>query len=460
MGSGLNRRQFMASSAAAAVGAGLLGAGGASKALAGAPPARRGAKAKNLIFMSADGLSFGALTLGDIVSRRLKGRGLHWLEWMGSGAARRALVATDAADRLVPDSASSASAWGIGERVNNDVLNVTPDGRRPTPLFVRLKQAGMTTGVVTTTAVVDASPAALLVNSETRSDLRGIAAMYLERDIDLVVGGGRQFFTSELVARYPDVRVTASLTEMGAGAGQPGRMFALLSEGDLPAAIDRRGAEPAFVDLVRASLTHVQHSENGFALFLESEDTDNTAHDNDGAGLAHAVMAFDDGVGAALEFCRGRDDTLLIVTTDHANASPAFARYGKSEGEQFERLCAAQESFRSIFRRLRAMSGAKGGAELAALLREGQGAELDERDIDILDRWLKKEQVEPLDLRNKIYSPMGSVVGNHLGVAFNSHTHTADHVEATAMGPGAELLPPVGHLVDIHTMIVGAMGVG
>mgnify|MGYP001194031843 CR=1 FL=1 len=460
MGSGLNRRQFLSSTAMAAVGAGLLGAGGTAAARPSAPASRKGARAKNLIFMSADGLSFGALTLGELVSRRTRGRGLHWLEWIGSGIARRSLIATDAADRLIPDSASSASAWGIGERVNNDVLCVTPDGRRPTPLFVRLKQAGMTTGVVTTTAVVDASPAALLVNAESRSDLRGIAAMYLERDIDLVVGGGRQFFSAEMVAQYPDVRVTASLAEMTAGAGQPGRVFALLGDGDLPAAIDRRGAEPAFVDLVRASLAQVQDAPDGFALFLESEETDNTAHDNDGAGLAHAVMAFDDGVGAALEFCRGRDDTLLIVTTDHANASPAFARYGKNEAEQFERLCAAQESFRSIFRRLRAMTGPKGGAELAALLREGQGVELDERDIDILDRWLMKEQVEPLDLRNKIYSPMGSVVGNHLGVAFNSHTHTADHVEATAMGPGAEMLPPVGHLVDIHRMIVGAMGVG
>jgi alkaline phosphatase len=460
MGSEINRRQFIASSAAAAVGASLLGPSGSAMARAPKAQARPNAKAKNLIFMVADGLSFGSLTLGDLVSRRTRGRGLRWLEWIASGAARRALIATDAADRLITDSAASASAWSIGERVNNDVLSITPDGRRPTPLFIRLKQAGMTTGVVTNTAVVDASPAAMLVNSPSRSDLAGIAGMYFERDVDLVVGGGRQYFTKELIVRYPQVRMAASLGELQAGAEEPERVFALLSEGDLPAAIDRRGAEPAFVDLVRASLAHVQNAPNGFALFLESEDTDNTAHDNDGAGLAHAVMAFDDGVAAALDFCRGRDDTLLIVTTDHANANPGFARYGNTEGQQFERLCAAKESFRSIFRRLRAMSGPKGGAALAALLRDGQGVELDERDIDILDRWLMKEQVEPLDLRNKIYSPMGSVVGNHLGVAFNSHTHTADHVEATAMGPGAELLPPLGHLVDIHTTIVGALGVG
>lgn len=457
---GINRRQFIASTAVAALGAGLLGEGQAEPAIAAPKSNRSSPRAKNLIFMSADGLSFGALTLGDLVSRRVRGRGLHWLDWIASGDARRSMIATDSADRLIPDSASSASAWAIGERVNNDVLSITPDGRRPTPLFVRLKQAGLMTGLVTTTSVVDASPAALLVNAPSRSDFADIAAAYLASDTDFILGGGGAHFSAESLAGVGSLRVTRTLAEFRDASNHRGRMLGLLSEHDLPAAIDRRGEDPAFVDLVHASLECVRDCQGGFALFLESEDTDNTGHDNDGAALAHAVMAFDDGVGAALEFCKGRDDTLLVVTTDHANANPGFAGYGPTEGAQFKRLCAAKESFRSIFRRLRAMPGAKGGTELAALLRDGQGVSLNEREIDILDRWLKKELVDPFELRSKAYSPLGSVVGNHLGVAFNSHTHTADHVEATAMGPGAELLPPRGHLVDIHHTIVGALGVG
>lgn len=413
--------------------------------------------------MMADGLSLGALTLGDLVARKLHNRPLAWLERIATGVPRTALLATGSADRIITDSAAAASAWSIGERVNNDSVSITPDDRRPPPLFVRLKRAGFLTGALTTTDVLDASPAAMLASAERRADFPAIARQYLDGAVDLVAGGGAALFDPNDLRRTPSLRLPRTLAELRESVGSLDRILALLADRDLPTEIDRGPGDPAFSDMVRVALDHMtaraERAGARFALFLENEDTDTAAHDNDAAALARAVVAFDQGLAVALDYCKTRPDTLLIVTTDHSNAGPAFARYSAAAPEQLDRLCAAKRSFRAILDRFRSASGPKNAEALAAHLFEGQGVTLAEHEIEILGRWLEKRPVDPFDLRNRQYSPLGSLVGNHIGVAFNSSTHTADHVLATAEGPGSEGLPAVGHLVDLHAMIVSALGV-
>ncbi len=454
------RRAFLAASAAALAATGVPTSTAQSPNTT--PPDASTRHARNLIFMMADGLSLGALTLGDLAARKLHHQPLHWLDWIATGAPRLALLATDSADRIITDSAAAASAWSIGLRVNNDALSVTPDGHRPPPLLVRLKQAGFLTGALTTTDVLDASPAAMLANADRRADFPAIAQQYLQGAVDLIIGGGFSLFDPDDLRSAPNLRLLRSLPDLRSSLGATDRLFALLADRDLTTEIDRTPNDPSFSDLVRAALDHftARTANTGarFALFLESEDTDTAAHDNDAATLAHAVLAFDQGLAVALQYCDSHPDTLLIVTTDHSNANPGFARYAATAPEQLDRLCAAKRSFRAILDRFRSAPAPRNAAALAALLSDGQGVTLADDEIEILDRWLAKVRVDPFDLRNRQLSPLGSLVGNHLGVAFNSSTHTADHVIATAQGPGATALPPVGHLVDIHHLILNSLG--
>jgi alkaline phosphatase len=450
---GLDRRGFLAAGAGLVAGAAIGGPATAQQ--------RTGAgRAKNLIFLSADGLSVGAMSLADLYTRRKLGRPLHWFDLIASGEASRAMLATEPADWMVTDSAASASAWSIGERVNNDAVNVTPDGREPTPLFVRAKQAGCATGVITTTGFVSASPAAMVANASRRGDIERIRRHFLERGIDLVIGGGGAAVTDEALAEHgvTPVRDAWSLAE--ACETVDGRLFALLEDGDLPFEIERPETYPSQAEQTRLALERMARigGEGGFALFIENEHTDTATHMNDAATMLRDTVAFDEALAVALAFARERGDTLVVVATDHANSNPGFARYAADADEQFERLCAARGSFRTAIGRLRAMADRRDGAVLAGLLRELQGVELTSEEVAILDDWLQGERVSAYEERSDYYCPLGSVVGNHFGVAFATYRHTLDYVEATAFGPGAEALIGARHQVDVHGVLTRALG--
>jgi alkaline phosphatase len=456
----IDRRGFLAGAAGAAAGA-ALGGGASARAQSGAQAgaSTNGATTRNLIFLTADGVSPGAMSLGDVYARRRLGRPMRWMDLIASAHARRALVAVEPADWILTDSAASASAWGIGERINVDAVNVTPDGRRPTPLFVRAKEAGYATGVITTTEFADASPAAMVANAARRGDVETIVRHFLERGVDLVIAGGGRLLDDEAMraAGVTPMRDAGSLAE--ACRGVEGRLFALLDDGECPFEIDRPDGFPTLAEQARLGIERMARTaRDGFVLFIESEDTDTTAHMNDGASLVRALAAFDDAVAVALDFAAGRDDTLVVVTSDHATGNPGFARYAPDGAEQFDRMCEARGSFREIVRRLRAIEGGRNGATLASLLREVLGVELTDREVVVLDRWLAGEPTDPFNDRSGYYAPLGSVVGNHFGVAFASYRHTTDYVELTATGPGADGFLGARHHVDVHAALIRALG--
>ncbi|MEN1728668.1 MAG: alkaline phosphatase, partial [Pseudomonadota bacterium] len=54
---------------------------------------------------------------------------------------------------------------------------------------------------------------------------------------------------------------------------------------------------------------------------------------NDFAGILWDQLAFDDALGEVLKFAHERDDTLVIVTTDHGNSNPGLNGFGYGYSE-------------------------------------------------------------------------------------------------------------------------------
>jgi alkaline phosphatase len=164
-----------------------------------------------------------------------------------------AFVKTYSNDAQVTDSAASMSAYMTGVKQNNGVISMSGDTRAMAPapdggsrcengqtmptLLELAKARGLATGVVTTTSVTDATPAATYAHACHRKLQNQIAAMMvpggagynnaLGGGLDLVFGGGVQYF-----------RPTAA-----GGKRSDGR--------DLLAELQARAVEPAGHRLVR-----------------------------------------------------------------------------------------------------------------------------------------------------------------------------------------------------------------
>jgi alkaline phosphatase len=456
---GLSRRRLLRSGGLGALGA--LGGLAPAAALAqgGATPAP--AKPRNLIFLVADGMSAGALAIADRYAAHVVGRPLRWSALVREAGIRRSQSSTHAADSHVTDSAAASSAWSTGVKHTNGALCIDPAGRRLEPLWVRARRAGLATGVVTTTTVTHATPAGFYCNVDKRVKEPEIAAQLLERGIDVAIGGGRKHFSDALLAAHPEVKVARTAAELN-GAPAGGRLLGLMSTSHVPYALERDAGEPPLAEMARVALNRLAaHSAGGFVLQVEGGRVDHAAHNNDAFALVGEMMDFDAALAVCADFARGRSDTLVVVSTDHATANPGMTLYGKPGNEGLSRLAGARKSLEWVNDAV--VAGAKGKsaeqiAELAlSLTREATGIGLNGSAREVLRRLAAKERPDPFSERNILYCVLGGLLSEHCGIAFVSPHHTGDFVDLFAFGPGSETLPAFIDNAELSGWIASAM---
>lgn len=411
---------------------------------------------RNIVFMVGDGMGQGALTLGDMMLK-LQDRGpSNYQKLIESGTFRRATCMTHSADGWVTDSAAAGSAWGIGEHINNGAVNFTPDERTPEPILVTARNAGKMTGLVTTTRVTHATPASFIANVPKRDMEDEIARQLLERRVDVALGGGSKHFPDDLLAQQPDLTIVRDASGL-AEASNTGRLLGLFAHDHCPYALDRPDTCPALSDMALAALNRLDQSPEGFVLQIEGGRIDHAAHDNDAGGLIFDQIAFDESIGAVMQWMQGRDDTLLVVTADHVTANPGLTFYAKDGRRSFKRLSSCRNSFEWIADRYK--EGEKSLHRFVSIAQEATQIEFPAEDIGHLERALvERQQVDPFNVANGVWMVLGSVLANHTGVAFLSPNHTADYVEVYATGPGSEAMPTFIDNIHLHGMMLAALG--
>lgn len=421
----------------------------------------RNAAARNLIFMVSDGMSTGTLTMADVFARRMHGRTSHWRRMWTLQGMRRALMETSSANAMVTDSAAAGSAWGIGEHIDNSVINITPDGRQPEPIFRTLSRAGKATGLVTTTRLTHATPAAFIANAKSRNDEDLIAAQMIERGIDIMLGGGARHFSDSTLAIDPALHIVRTRDDLAA-APRAARLLGLFTDDHMHYTLDRTPAEPTLAEMTRAALAHLAARPNGFAVQIEGGRIDHAAHNNDACSLIHDQLAFDDAIGVVLDFIADRDDTLLIVTTDHGNANPGFTLGSRACERGLELVANAKHSLDWVFDQVKAGPQDQQGMvrTITEALHAATGATISGDEQQWLARTIvEKARVDGFNAANGTVGSVGAVLANHLAIAFASPNHTSDLCEVTAIGPGSELITPYVDNIDLYRVALQSLAV-
>jgi alkaline phosphatase len=454
----LDRRGFLGLGVAGALAAGA-GAGVGAPAIAREGRAKRGV-ATNIIMLVSDGMSFGTLQLADAHLHRTTGRHSNWRTLWERGDVRRSIMQTYSADGFVTDSAAAGTAWGSGEHVNNGAVNVTPDGRKLTPILLRARATGKGTGLVTTTRMTHATPATLVANVTKRAQEDEIAKQQLARKVDVLLGGGAKHFSKELISSHTDYSHTTDARALRSGDDR--RLLGLFNDNHLSYELDRVNdpsiSEPSLAELTEVALGRLSKSANGFFLQVEGGRVDHAAHANDAASLIVDQIAFDKALAVALRFAEHRNDTLVIVTTDHGNANPGLTIYGKNGAKAFEKIGLTRYSFDWLFGRLWKIEGDDARKKAAPdLIEEATGITLTKDELAIFGEALDGVDVDPFGPANGPLLVLGSLLANHHGVAFLSPNHTADFVELTSFGPGSELIAPVIDNIELNTVMIDAL---
>jgi alkaline phosphatase len=225
-----------------------------------------------------------------------------------------ALVVPGNVTGLRVESASTATAYAIGERTILGGIGVGADLEpRPTVLEVA-EEHGRATGLVTTTFLLDATPAAFAAHVPNRRDWPEIARQMLDQDIEVLMGDGLEWFDSlPIRERYPVVTDAVGLAAVDTDSVP--RLLGLFL---IDAVTDPLRREPSLADMTRSALEILDRDPDGFFLLVENEHTDHRAHDNAPLPMIQAEMrAFDAAIRVALDYRSHRPETLIVVTGDH-----------------------------------------------------------------------------------------------------------------------------------------------
>lgn len=288
-------------------------------------PARTEAPVKNVILMIGDGMGINQITAARISLEEgaYSKLNLDTMPYTGFSI-------NFASNNLVTDSAAAATALATGFRTDTGRLATLPDGTPVQSIMLRAKQRGLGTGIVATVKITDATPAAFLVNADSRSFERAIAEAMLKTQTDVLLGGGADAFGINPFTREPRAR---SLMNQALEDGYtyvydregllnleitPGlKLIGLFMGGDMSFEITRFSIEPSIVEMTQRALEVVSQNPKGFFLMVEGSRIDRAGHSNSPREMIGDLLAFDQAVGVALDYAKTHPETLVVVTADH-----------------------------------------------------------------------------------------------------------------------------------------------
>ncbi len=316
-------------------------------------------RAKNVILFIGDGMGISTISATRVLSVGVDGN------LVMDQFPHTALSRTADADHITPDSASTMTSMMTGTNANSGVIGFGPetefgdfnkngDSKPLSTLLERAKRHGLKAGVVSTARVTHATPAATYSHINNRDNESAIALQALPSDptynkalgsgLDLILGGGRQFFLPTTVTDEEggtgsrtdarDLRAefqSAGYSYVWNSTGLAGittrqlPVLGLFERSHMEYEHDRlsdTGGEPSLSELtVKAidllgSATKRQHK--GYFLMVEAGRIDHAHHAGNAWRALTDAEELDHAIGQALKRVDLRD-TLVLVTADHSH---------------------------------------------------------------------------------------------------------------------------------------------
>lgn len=410
----------------------------------------------NVIVMIADGCGGEQYTL----ARWYKGAPLA-LDALAVGQVR-----TYIANSLIADSAPAATAFACGARSGQRIIGMAPaqatlpglpaqaQPYRPLATVAEgARLAGKSVGLVATSRITHATPAAYLAHVPSRYQENDIMEQMLHQGATVLLGGGRRHCLpqSDKGSRRDGQDLWAWLKERGYqlpdNAAQltkvkSGKVVGLFTASHLAAEIDRptlAPQQPTLAEMTVKALEILGQNPKGFFLMVEGSQIDWACHANDPAHLIGDLLMFDQAVEVALEFAKKDGRTLVLAFSDHNTG-------GMSLGNAATQIDYMTTGLEQLLAPLKAMKRSTGAlwstlgdnpnpVRLRRALKEHWGAVVSPAEAQAMIAAaglarLYPKKYEPWYGVGEIFCRAYTVVG------WTTHGHTGGDVPLFAYGPG------------------------
>lgn len=280
-------------------------------------------KPQNVILFIGDGMGVSHITAAKTVKGTLN---LEAFYVMG-------LLTTHCEDRFITDSGASATAFATGNKTYYHGISMSGSGVPMKTVLEYAEEKGMSTGLVVTSRITHATPAAFAAHARERNLQSDIAEDLIRSGAEVLFGGGLAYFlpNSDERSRRNDEknllevlkkRVYIALNRNDFDAmGTPPAAVGLFAESHLPPADERI---VSLSEMTQKALDILSVNPVGFFLMVEGSQIDFAGEDNESDYLISETIDFDEAVGVGLSFASENPNTLVIVTADHETGGYAL----------------------------------------------------------------------------------------------------------------------------------------
>ncbi|HCY84396.1 MAG TPA: alkaline phosphatase [Desulfobacteraceae bacterium] len=257
---------------------------------------------------------------------------------------------TYCANTLITDSAAAGTALASGVKTNKGVVGKDAAGNNVKTLTEAARDKGMKTGLITTTRLTHATPAAFASHNVSRNNENEIAQDFVKSNVDFFAGGGIRHFIPQkmkvekgdaigktikskrkddknLVKEFQKKGYTTYIGMKGAKAfknedfKKKNKVFAAFTYTHIPYEVERRNKYPevpSLAAMTKAGIDVLSKGKKGFFMMIEGGRIDHAAHANDPTGVIYDTLAFDNAVQVAFDFYKThKNETLIVVVGDH-----------------------------------------------------------------------------------------------------------------------------------------------
>jgi alkaline phosphatase len=392
---------------------------------------------RNVIIMVPDGCGSTHTT----IARWYKRSALS-LDRMNLGSVR-----TYAANSLITDSAPAATAFATGYKTSDKFISVLPEsvtmpGISPItenlkykPVATVLEGAkliGKSVGIVATSIVQHATPAAFSAHWPDRSNYNEIGQQQVYLGVDVVFGGGKKYLLPKEKggARTDGEDLVELLRSRGyvfvenkddMARVKAKKVWGIFADDYMAYELDRRKErpqEPGLADMTKKAIEILSTNPKGFFLLVEGSKIDWASHAHDPVGVVSETLAFDEAVGVALDFAKKNRQTLVLAFADHSTGGMSLG--GKSTDKSYSKL-----PYEAVFALLKKATLTAEGVErmLAGDLSEDKVKSMVSEHYGIND--LSSEEVKAIRGSKR---PLNQVLGpmmskrSHIGWTTTGHT--------------------------------------
>ncbi len=293
------------------------------------PSSFEGEKPKNIVLIIGDGMGISHLTShiygnGESIFQEFKDVGL---------------VLTNSGNNYVTDSGAGATAMATGVKTINNSVGVNMEKQRVKSVMEYANEAGLTTGIVTTSSLMDATPAGFYAHQENRYFTDSIARELLRSDIDFLVGGGKQYFDDTMEGHEV---LLGKLEEKGYYVTDLWKeSVSSLDIKKNSKIIYFNGMDgpylhaTGFDHLAKSSKKAFEfmdiHNPNGYFLVIEGAQIDWASHAGRSKEVLLRMQSMEETVSEAIKYAAKDNNTLVIITADHATGGLAILDSGEPD---------------------------------------------------------------------------------------------------------------------------------